>query len=59
MCLALFYNSRISIRKSHKKREDCFKTRAELAILRTYVESQAILDSILLYRISKSKPTKI
>ena len=32
--------------------------RAELAILRTYVENQAILEPILLYRGSKCKQTK-
>ena len=36
---------------SHKKR-------AEPAVLRTYVENQAILEPILLYRGSKCKQTK-
>ena len=32
--------------------------RAELAVLRTYIENQAILEPILLYRASKCKQTK-
>ena len=32
---------------------------AELAVLRTYVENQAILEPILLYRVSKCKQPKI
>ena len=34
------------------------ETRAKLAVLRTYVENQAILEPILLYRASKCKQTK-
>ena len=34
------------------------ETRAELAVLRIYVENQAILEPILLYRASKCKQTK-
>ena len=34
------------------------RTRAELIVLRTYVENQAILEPILLYRASKCKQTK-
>ena len=34
------------------------ETRAELAVLRIYVENQAILELILLYRASKCKQTK-
>ena len=41
-----------------KKLKDSLKTRAELAILCTYVEKQAILGPILLYRASKCKQTK-
>ena len=37
---------------------DTLETRAELAALRTYVEKQAILEPILLYRTSKCKQTK-
>ena len=37
---------------------DSLETRAELAILRTYVESQAILEPIFLYRASIYKQTK-
>ena len=43
---------------SHKKRKDSSKTRAELAVLCTYFENQAILEPILLYRASKCKQTK-
>ena len=32
---------------SYKKRKDSLKTLAELAVLRTYVENQAILETIL------------
>ena len=34
------------------------ETRTELAVLRTYVENQAILEPICLYRASKYKQTK-
>ena len=34
------------------------ETRAEPAVLRTYVENQAMLEPILLYRASKCKQTK-
>ena len=37
---------------------DSLETQAELAILRTYVDNQAILEPILLYRGSKCKQTK-
>ena len=37
---------------------DSRETRAELAVLRTSVENQAILETILLYRASKCKQTK-
>ena len=37
---------------------DSLQTRAELAVLRIYVEDQAILEPILLYRASKCKQTK-
>ena len=37
---------------------DSLETRAELAILCTYVENQAILEPILLYHASKCKQTK-
>ena len=43
---------------SHKKRKDSLETLAELAVLRTYVENQAILELILLYRDSKCKQNK-
>ena len=34
------------------------ETRAEPAVLRTYVENQAILEPIFLYRASKCKQTR-
>ena len=37
---------------------DSLETQAELAILRTYVGNQAILEPILLYQASKCKQTK-
>ena len=37
---------------------DSLETRAEIAVLRTYVENQAIREPILLYRGSKCKQTK-
>ena len=43
---------------SHKKRKDSLSTRAELAVLRTYVGNKAILEPILLYRTSECKQTK-
>ena len=39
-------------------RIDSLETRVELAILRSYVENQAILEPILVYRASKCKQTK-
>ena len=42
-------------RHSHKKREDSLETRSKLAVLVTYVENQAILKPIFLYRASKYK----
>ena len=44
---------------SHKKRKDILETRAQPAIICVfYVENQAILQPILLYRTSKWKQTK-
>ena len=40
---------------SHKKRKDSLKTWAERAVLRAYVENQAVLEPILPYRGSKYK----
>ena len=40
---------------SHKKQKYSLETGAELAVLHTYVENQAILEPILLYRGSKCK----
>ena len=42
----------------HKKPEDSLETRAEQAVLRAYVENQAILEPVLFYRASKYKQTK-
>ena len=39
-------------------RTDSLGTRTELAVLRTYVENQAMLEPILLYLESKCKQTK-
>ena len=39
----------------HKKRKDSPETRAELAVLRIYVENQAILEPVLFYWGSKCK----
>ena len=43
---------------SHKKRKDSLETRAELTVLRTYTENQAILEPLLPCRASKCKQTK-
>ena len=45
-------------RYSHNKRRDSLKTRSEIAVLRSYVESIAILEPILLYWALKCKQTK-
>ena len=61
---ALYRNSYYSInslrafKHSHKKRKDRLETQAKLVVLHTYVENQAILEPILLYRTSKCKQTK-
>ena len=52
--IAVIHNSH----HSHKKQKDGRETRAGLAVLRSYVENQAILEPILLYRVSKCKQTK-
>ena len=44
--------------QSRKKREDSLETRAEQAALRAYVENQAMLEPIPLYRASKYKQTQ-
>ena len=41
-----------------EKRKDSLETRVELAVVSSSVESQSILESILLYRASKCKQTK-
>ena len=50
----IFFNQ---FNHNHSKRKDSLETRAE-PVLRTYVENQAILEPILLYRASKCKQTK-
>ena len=40
------------------KRADSLETRAELAVLRSYVESQGILEPILFYQPLKCTQTK-
>ena len=42
---------------SNKKRKGNLETPVELAVLRTYVENQTILEPILLYCASKCKQT--
>ena len=37
------------ITHSHKKQKESLEARAEVAVLHTYVENQAILEPILLY----------
>ena len=46
------------ITHSHKKQKESLEARAEVAVLHTYVENQAILEPILLYWASKCKQTK-
>ena len=48
----------VALYHSHKKRKDSLETRAEPAVLRIYVENQAIQKPILLYRASKCKHPK-
>ena len=43
---------------SHKKQKNNLETRAEWAVLHSYVENQAILEPILVYLASKYKQTK-
>ena len=50
----IFFNQ---FNHNHSKRKDSLETGTELAVLRTYVENQAILEPILLYRTSKCKQT--
>ena len=45
-------------RNSHKKQKHSLEILAKLAVLRTYVENQAILELILLYRDSVCKQIK-
>ena len=42
----------------HKKQKESLEARAEVAVLRTYVENQAILEPTLVYQASKCKQTK-
>ena len=43
---------------SQSPETDSVETQAELVVLRTYVENQAIVQPILLYRASNCKQTK-
>ena len=56
--ISLLVSHEVCIHHSHKKRKDSLETRAELPVLRTCLENQAILEPILLYRTSKRKQTK-
>ena len=47
-----------SLKHTYKKQKGSLKTRAKLAVLRTYFERQVILEAILLYRASKCKGNK-
>ena len=56
-----FFNSQQTVNQitaSIVIRTYSLETRAEPAVLRTYVDNQAILEPILLYRVSKCKQTK-
>ena len=56
-CFRTIFLFLVTMVNSHKKRKDSLETRAELAVLPTYAENQAILEPILLYRASKCKQT--
>ena len=58
MFLTKLIISRSYFDHSHKKWKDSLETRAKLAVLRSYVENQAMLERILLYQSSKCKHTK-
>ena len=49
--------TKICLKHTHIKWKDSLETRAELAILRTYVENQAVPEHTLLYPASKCKQT--
>ena len=53
-----FHERKHGFENSQKKWKDSLETRTELAVLRTYVENQAILKTILLCLVSKCKQTK-
>ena len=56
----LFWSQKLTLMcvKPLSQETDSLETRAELAVLRIYVDNQAILEPILLYRASKCKQTK-
>ena len=56
--LVIFIVIVINYNHSHKKCKDNRETRLELAVLHSYVENKAILESILLYHASKCKQTE-
>ena len=43
---------------SHKEQNYSLRKQVELAVLRAYVENQATIEPILIYRASKCKQTK-
>ena len=49
---------RFHLNHSNKKRKDSLITQVELTVLRAYVESQAIRESIVFYSALKYKQTK-
>ena len=57
--LVIFIVIVINYNHSHKKCKDNWETRLELAVLHSYVENKAILESILLYHASKCKQTEV
>ena len=58
MNLCFLSKKLIHVNHSHKKWKDSLETQAEQVVLYVYVESQAILEAILLYRASKCKQNK-
>ena len=52
-------DSKQALIKAYSQETDSLETRPERAVLWTYIENQAILEPILLYRASKYKQTKV
>ena len=57
MFFSLVQSSQSGLKHSHKKRKDSLEARAELGVLRSYFEKQAMLEPTLRYRASKCKQT--